>query len=68
MGLMFINHLTMFGVFMGRSEDLEQIIYHAGQGTIKGVVDSEYSLQDARRAHEDMEGLDFFGKLVLTVD
>ena len=68
MGAMFTGHLTMFGVFMGRSEDLEQIIYHAGQGTIKGVVDSEYSLQDVRKAHEDMEGLDFFGKLVLTVD
>ena len=68
MGAMFTNHLTMFGVFMGRSEDLEQIIYHAGQGNIKGVVDSEYSLEDARKAHEDMEGLDFFGKLVLTVD
>ena len=50
MGAMFTGHLTMFGVFMGRSEDLE------------------YSLQDVRKAHEDMEGLDFFGKLVLTVD
>jgi NADPH:quinone reductase-like Zn-dependent oxidoreductase len=68
MGAMFTRHLTMFGVFMGRSEDLEQIIYHAGQGTIKGVVDSEYPLQDVRKAHEDMEGLDFFGKLVITVD
>jgi len=68
MGAMFTGHLTMFGVFMGRSEDLEQIIYHAGQGTIKGVVDSEYPLQDVRKAHEDMEGLDFFGKLVITVD
>ena len=68
MGAMFTGHLTMFGVYMGRSEDLEQIIYHAGQGTLKGVIDSEYSLEDARKAHEDMERLEFFGKLVITVD
>lgn len=67
MGAMFTRHLTMFGVFMGRGEDLEQIIYHAGLGNLKGVVDSEYALEDVRKAHEDMERLDFFGKLVLTV-
>ena len=68
MGAMFTRYLTMFGVFMGRPEDLLQTIHHAGKGTIRGIIDSVYSLEEARKAHETMEKLNFFGKLILTTD
>jgi len=67
MGLMFLNYHTVFGVFMGRNSDLRQIVHETGKGTIKGVISETFPLQDAAKAHEAMESLDFFGKLVLTV-
>lgn len=68
MGLMFLRYQTVFGVFMGRKEDLRQIVDQAGRGTIKGIIHDTYPLQDAAKAHETMEAVNFFGKLVLTVD
>ena len=68
MGAMFTKHVTMFGVFMGRAEDLRNIIYQAGEGTIKGIVHDTYPLEDASKAHQTMESLDFFGKLILTMN
>ena len=67
MGLMFLKHETVFGVFMGRNEDLRQIIEMAAKGVIKGIIHQTYPLEDTAKAHETMEGLNFFGKLVLTV-
>jgi len=67
MGLMFLRHQTIFGVFMGRNGDLRNIVELAGRGVIKGIVHSTYPLAEARKAHEDMDRLDFFGKLVLEV-
>lgn len=67
MGLMFLKHQTVFGVFMGRNDDLRQIVEEVGRGSIKGVVHSTYHLEEARRAHEDMDRLQFFGKLVLQI-
>ena len=67
MGLMFLKHQTVFGVFMGRGEDLRQIVQLAGSGTIRGIIHETFPLEDAARAHETMESRNFFGKLVLTV-
>ncbi|MDA1188356.1 MAG: zinc-binding dehydrogenase [Chloroflexi bacterium] len=67
MGLMFLKHQTVFGVFMGRNGDLRNIVEMAGRGVVKGVVHATYPLKDARKAHEDMDKLGFFGKLVLEV-
>ena len=67
LGLMFLRYHTVFGVFMGKTEELRQIVEMAGRGVIKGVIHQTYPLRDAAMAHEAMEGLDFFGKLVLTV-
>ena len=68
MGLMFLRYQTVFGVFMGRKEDLRQIVALAGRGTIRGVIHETFALEDAAKAHEAMEGRNFFGKLVLTVE
>ena len=67
MGLLFLRSQTVFGVFMGRNEDLRQIVEMAARGTIRGVIHQTFPLEEAARAHEVMEARNFFGKLVLTV-
>ena len=67
MGLMFLKHHTVFGIFMGRKDDLRQIVDAASRGVIRGVIHNTFPLEKAAEAHEAMEGLNFFGKLVLTV-
>lgn len=67
MGLLFLRHQTVFGVFMGRKEDLRQIVEMAARGVIRGVIHQTFPLRDAARAHEVMENRNFFGKLVLRV-
>lgn len=66
-GLLFLNQHTVFGVFMGRGEDLRQIVDSAGRGLIRSIIHETYPLEDAARAHKVMEELHFFGKLVLVV-
>ena len=68
MGLMFLRYHTVFGVFMGRKDDLRQIVELAGRGVIRGVIHRTYALENAAQAHSDMEALNFFGKLVLTME
>ena len=67
MGQLFLKNQTVFGVFMGRKDDLRQIVEMASRGTIRGVVDRTYILQDAATAHEALESRQVFGKVVLTV-
>ena len=68
MGTLFLKLQTVFGVFMGRQEDLRQIVEVVGQGVVRGVIHQTFPLEEAARAHQVMEELSFFGKLVLTVD
>ena len=67
MGAMFTRYQTVFGVFMGRKEDMRQIVEFAGRGLIRGIVHQTFPLEDAAKAHEVMESRNFFGKLVLTM-
>jgi NADPH:quinone reductase-like Zn-dependent oxidoreductase len=67
MGAMFTRYQTVFGVFMGRNSDLQQIVEMTGRGVIKGIIHETFPLEEAAKAHEVMEGLSFFGKLVLTM-
>jgi NADPH:quinone reductase-like Zn-dependent oxidoreductase len=67
MGMLFVRNQSVYGVFMGRKEDLRQIVAMVANGTVHGVVDSTFPLQEAAQAHEALEGRNFFGKLVLTV-
>ena len=68
MGAMFTRYQTVFGVFMGRKEDMRQIVEMAGRGVIRGIIHQTFPLEDAAKAHEVMEGRNFFGKLVLRMD
>ncbi len=67
MGAMFTRYQTVFGVFMGRKEDMRQIVDMAGRGVIRGVIHETFPLEEAANAHETMESRNFFGKLVLTM-
>ena len=67
LGTLFVRNQTVFGVYMGRTADLRQIVDMVGKGALRGVIHQTFPLADAARAHEAMEGRNFFGKLVLTV-
>ena len=67
MGMMFTRYQTVFGVFMGRKDDMRQIVEMAGRGLIRGIIHQTFPLEDAAKAHEVMESRSFFGKLVLTM-
>ena len=67
LGTLFLKSQTVFGAFMGRTDELRQIVELTGRGVIRGVVHETFLLEEAARAHETMESLNFFGKLVLTM-
>jgi NADPH:quinone reductase-like Zn-dependent oxidoreductase len=67
MGTLFLRNQTVFGVYMGRTADLRQIVQMVEKGTLHAVIHETFPLADAARAHDTMEGRNFFGKLVLTV-
>ena len=67
MGAMFTRYQTVFGVFMGRKEDMRQIVQMADRGVVRGIIHQTFPLKDAAMAHEVMESRNFFGKLVLTM-
>ena len=67
MGMLFLKQQTILGVFTGRGGDLRHIVQMVERGVIRGVIHKTYPLDEAAKAHEDMEGRSFFGKLVLTV-
>lgn len=65
MGLLFLRNQTVFGVFMGRKDDLRQIVDLAGKGVIRSVIHDSFPLSDAAVAHKLLESQGFFGKLIL---
>ena len=65
MGLLFLRNQTVFGVFMGRKDDLRQIVDLAGKGIIRSVIHDSFPLSDAAVAHKLLESQGFFGKLIL---
>ena len=68
MGTLFLKHQTVFGVFMGAMRTCGRSWRWRAKGVIRGIIHQTFPLEQAARAHEVMEGRDFFGKLVLTVD
>jgi NADPH:quinone reductase-like Zn-dependent oxidoreductase len=61
----FYRHLNVLGSFMGSKAELLDAMKFVERGQIRGVVDRELPLSEARRAHELMEDRAQFGKLVL---
>ncbi|MBF8299117.1 MAG: NADPH:quinone reductase-related Zn-dependent oxidoreductase, partial [Dehalococcoidia bacterium] len=67
LGQLFTRQVTLFGSFMGSKGEMFEVVRLINQGKLKGVVDRAFALEDARLAHEAMEGRNLFGKLVLAI-
>ncbi len=68
MGQLFSRELKLFGVFMGPTHTLRDIVRAASRGLIHSVIHRVYPLGEARAAHEELERSEHFGKIVLSVD
>ncbi|MBI4338222.1 MAG: zinc-binding dehydrogenase [Chloroflexi bacterium] len=67
LGQLFSKQLTVFGVSMGSRADLRQVLAATARGAVRAHISQTFPLEEARQAHEVMEGRSFFGKLVLLV-
>jgi NADPH:quinone reductase-like Zn-dependent oxidoreductase len=61
------KQLTVVGSTMGRRRDFEAAYELVTQRRAAPVIDSVFSLADARAAHERLEGGEQFGKVVLRI-
>lgn len=61
----FRKHLTMHGCGRSTKEIMATVLELMGRGRLKPVIDRRFPLQQAREAHEVMEGRDFFGRILL---
>lgn len=62
---LFAKHITLYGSYMGRIAEFDEVLKHIRSGKLKPVVDRVLPLKDARAAHEAMERREQFGKIVL---
>jgi len=68
LGQLFSKELQLFGVFMGSTAELGQIVDAAGKGQLQGAIHRTLALEEVAQAHEEMERSEHFGKFVVTID
>jgi NADPH:quinone reductase-like Zn-dependent oxidoreductase len=68
LGQLFSKELKLFGVFMGSTAELRQIVQAAGRGQLKGAIHRTLPLAGVAEAHDEMERSEHFGKFVVTID
>ena len=62
---LFGKNLSIFGSYMGRLAEFDEVMKHVRAGRLRPVVDRALPLAEARAAHEAMERREQFGKIVL---
>jgi NADPH:quinone reductase-like Zn-dependent oxidoreductase len=67
LSLLFWNEQTHIGSTMGSLEDFREVMELVFSGKIAPVIDSIFSLEEAREAYERYERGEQFGKIVLKV-
>ena len=67
LSLLFWNEQIHIGSTMGSLGDFREVMEHVFNGTITPVIDSVYSLEQAREAYARYERGEQFGKIVLKV-
>ena len=67
LGQLFSKELKVFGVFMGTTDMLAEIVDAAGKGQLHGALHRELSLDEVADAHTEMERSNHFGKFVVTI-
>ena len=68
LGQLFSKRLRLFGVYMGPTGLLEEIVRAVSRGLVRPVIHKTLPLSEARAAHEQMERAEHFGKFVLTME
>lgn len=63
--VLFGRHLSLMGSWMGRRDEMIEVLRHVASGALSPVVDRVLPLREARAAHERIEAREHFGKLVL---
>ncbi len=63
--VLFAKNLSLFGSYMGRLAEFDEVLKHIRSGRLRPVVDRVLPLSEARAAHEAMERREQFGKIVL---
>jgi NADPH:quinone reductase-like Zn-dependent oxidoreductase len=61
------KQLSLYGSSMGTKEEFDAVYDLVASGAAQPIVDSVYSLADARSAHERLEAGDQMGKVVLRI-
>jgi NADPH:quinone reductase-like Zn-dependent oxidoreductase len=62
---LFAKHIAIYGSYMGRLAEFDEVLRHIRSGRLRPVVDRALPLSGARAAHEAMERREQFGKIVL---
>lgn len=62
---LFYKHQTIYGSMMGTKKELAMALPFFSQGKLRPVVDNVYPLDEAKTAHEMLEGRQQFGKILL---
>lgn len=62
---LFSKRLKLLGSRMGSLREMREVWKLAGDGRLRPVLDKVFPLEDARLAHERLEGRGQFGKVVL---
>ena len=65
---MFGKSITLYGSYMGRLAEFDEVLKHIRAKRLKPVIDRVLPLREARAAHEALEKREQFGKIVLAVD
>jgi len=62
---LFSKNLSLIGSFMGRKDELIELLTFVKQGKLKPVVDRVFPLAEGRAAQEYVEAREQFGKVIL---
>ena len=63
----YFRHLNIHGIYLGNKHDFFNLVNLAAEGKIKSVINSQFDLKDASKAHQLMESGNYIGKIVLNV-
>jgi NADPH:quinone reductase-like Zn-dependent oxidoreductase len=62
---LYLKHLELIGSTVGTREEFAQLVGLVEKGALEPLLAGAYPLSEIRRAQEDFQRKDFFGKLVL---
>ena len=64
----FLSWIRIQGTTMGSPREFDSLIRHVSEARWRPVVDSVFPLREAAAAHERLDAVDRFGKVVLAID